>query len=177
MQHVAYVPTCPNTVAKHMQNVAICCVGMLWSFGRGIRVSRSKVMLLPPGWDGSHLCWSITGLTNSTHPSPGDIWLSCPNSLLVTLTDRCEPSQLISRPLCLPLTKAFIERERFFPYVLIFQHLGDFMTPLSSVQMKIKLTNASSRVTTDLHSRGGHKNTLAWIESVCTFKLGVNCLM
>ena len=40
-----------------------------------------------------------------------------------------------------------------------------------------KLTNASSRVTTDLHKGGGYTNTLAWIESVCTFKLSVNCLM
>ena len=36
-----------------------------------------------------------------------------------------------------------------------------------------KLINASSRVTTDLHSGGGYTNTLARIESVCTFKLGV----
>ena len=40
--------------------------------------------------------------------------------------------------------------------------------------MNLKLTNASSRVTTNLHSRGGYTNTLAWIESVCMFKLGVN---
>ena len=40
-----------------------------------------------------------------------------------------------------------------------------------------KLTNASSRVTPDLHSGGGYTNTFAWIESVSTFKLGVNCLM
>ena len=57
------------------------------------------------------------------------------------------------------------------------QRFGDFMTLLSRVQMRIKLTNASSRVKTDLHSGGGYTNTLAWIESVCTFKLGVNCLM
>ena len=42
--------------------------------------------------------------------------------------------------------------------------------------MRIKLTNARLRVTTksDLHSGGGYTNTLAWIESACTFKLGVN---
>ena len=45
------------------------------------------------------------------------------------------------------------------------------MESLSRVQMRIKLTNASSRVTTDLHSGGGYTNTLARIESVCTFKL------
>ena len=50
------------------------------------------------------------------------------------------------------------------------------MTPLSRVQMGIKLTNASSRVITDLHIGGGYTNTLARIESVCTFKLGDNCL-
>ena len=43
--------------------------------------------------------------------------------------------------------------------------------------MRIKLTNARSRVTTDLHSGGGYTNTLVRIESVCTFKLGVNCLV
>ena len=51
------------------------------------------------------------------------------------------------------------------------------MTPLSRVQMRMKLTNTSSRVITDLQSGGGYINTLARIESVCTFKLGVNCLM
>ena len=40
-----------------------------------------------------------------------------------------------------------------------------------------KINDAISRVTTDLHSGGGYTNTLARIESVCTFKLGVNCLM
>ena len=44
---------------------------------------------------------------------------------------------------------------------VISQRFGDFMTPLSRVQMRIKLTNASSRVTTDLHSGGGHTNSLA----------------
>ena len=41
------------------------------------------------------------------------------------------------------------------------------MTPLSRLEMRIKLTNARSRVTTqsDLHSRGGYTNNLAWIES------------
>ena len=39
-----------------------------------------------------------------------------------------------------------------------------------------KINDASSRVTTNLHSGGGYTNTLARIESVCTFKLGVNCL-
>ena len=45
--------------------------------------------------------------------------------------------------------------------------------------MKIKLANARLRVTTpsDLHSGGSYTNTLARIESACTFKLGVNCLM
>ena len=53
------------------------------------------------------------------------------------------------------------------------------MTPLSRLQMRIKLTNARSRVTTqsDLYSGGGYTNTLARIESAYTFKLGVNCLM
>ena len=60
---------------------------------------------------------------------------------------------------------------------IISRRFGDLMTPLSRVQMRIKLANASSRVTTNLHSGGGYTNTLAWIESVCTFKLGVNCLM
>ena len=60
---------------------------------------------------------------------------------------------------------------------IISRRFGDFMTPLSRVQMRIKLTNASLRVTTDLHSGGGYTNTLVRIESVCTFKLGVNCLM
>ena len=62
---------------------------------------------------------------------------------------------------------------------IIFRRFGDFMTPLSTLQMRIKLTNARSRVTTqsDLHSGGGYTNTLARIESACTFKLGVNCLM
>ena len=50
---------------------------------------------------------------------------------------------------------------------IISRGFGDFMTPLSRVQMKIKLTNARSRVTTDLHSGGGYSNTLARIESVC----------
>jgi len=60
---------------------------------------------------------------------------------------------------------------------IISRHFGDLMTPLSRVQMRIKLTNASSRVITNLHSGGGYTNTLARIESICTFKLGVNCLM
>ena len=51
------------------------------------------------------------------------------------------------------------------------------MTPLLRVKMGIKLTNASLRVITDLHSGGGYTNIFARIESVCTFKLGVNCLM
>ena len=49
------------------------------------------------------------------------------------------------------------------------------MESLSRVQMRIKLTNASSRVTTDLHSGGGYTNTLARIESVCMFKLKFDC--
>ena len=43
------------------------------------------------------------------------------------------------------------------------------MTPLLRVEMRIKLTNAS---TTDLHSGGDYTNTVARIESICTFKLG-----
>ena len=56
---------------------------------------------------------------------------------------------------------------------------GDYMMLLSRLQMEIKFTNARSRVTTqsDLHSGGGYTNTLAQIESACTFKLGVNFLM
>ena len=34
---------------------------------------------------------------------------------------------------------------------IISWRFGDFMTPLSRVQMRVKLTNASLRVTTDLH--------------------------
>ena len=62
---------------------------------------------------------------------------------------------------------------------IISRRFGDFMTPLSRLQMRIKLTNARTRVTTqsDLHSGVGYTNTLARIESACTFKLGVNCLM
>ena len=60
---------------------------------------------------------------------------------------------------------------------IISRRFGDLMTPLLRVQMRIKLTNASSRVITNLHRGGGYTNTLARIESVCTFKLGVNCLM
>ena len=62
---------------------------------------------------------------------------------------------------------------------IISRRFRDFMTPLSWLQMRIKLTNARSRVTTqsDLHSGGGTTNTLARIESACTFKLGVNCLV
>ena len=59
---------------------------------------------------------------------------------------------------------------------IISRRFGDFMTPLSRVQMRLKLTNARSRVTTDLHSRGGYTNTLAQVESVCMFKLSVNNL-
>ena len=60
---------------------------------------------------------------------------------------------------------------------IISRRFSNLMTPLSRVQRRIKLTNASSRVITSLHSGGGYKNTLAQIESVCMFKLGVNCLM
>ena len=62
---------------------------------------------------------------------------------------------------------------------IISRRFGDFMKPLSRLQMRIKLANARSRVTTqsDLYSGGGYTNTLARIESACTFKLGVNCLM
>ena len=43
-------PTCRNTVAKRTQhvttnNVAICCVGMLWSFGRSLSFRTSTVIL------------------------------------------------------------------------------------------------------------------------------------
>ena len=60
---------------------------------------------------------------------------------------------------------------------IISRRFGDFMTPFSRLQMKIKLTNARSRVTTqsDLHSGVGYTNTLARIESayvlVC---IGIN---
>ena len=56
------------------------------------------------------------------------------------------------------------------PSDTISRRFSDFMTPLSRLQMKIKLTNAISRVTTqsDLHSGGGYTNTLARIESACT---------
>ena len=60
---------------------------------------------------------------------------------------------------------------------IISRRFGDFMTPFSMLQMKIKLTNARSRVTTqsDLQSGGGYTNTLARIESayvlVC---IGIN---
>ena len=60
---------------------------------------------------------------------------------------------------------------------IISRRFGDFMMPLSRVQMRLKLlTNARSRVTTDLHSGGGYTNTLAQMESVCMFKLSVNNL-
>ena len=53
---------------------------------------------------------------------------------------------------------------------IISRRFGDFMTPLSRLQIEQKLTNARSRVTTqsDLHSGGGYTNTLARIESACT---------
>ena len=35
---------------------------------------------------------------------------------------------------------------------IISRRFGDFMTPLSRLQMRIKLTNARLRVTTDLYS-------------------------
>ena len=56
---------------------------------------------------------------------------------------------------------------------IISRRFGDFMTPLTRLQMRIKLTNARSRVTTqsDLHSGGGYTDTSARIESACTFKL------
>ena len=60
---------------------------------------------------------------------------------------------------------------------IISRRFGDLMTPLSRVQMRINLPNASSRLTTDLHNGGGYTNTLTRIESVCAFKFGVNCLM
>ena len=59
---------------------------------------------------------------------------------------------------------------------IISRRFGDFMTPLSRVQIRLKLTNARSRVTTDLHSGGGYTNTLAQVESICMFKLSVNNL-
>ena len=39
--------------------------------------------------------------------------------------------------------------------------------PLSRLQMRIKLTNAKSGVTTqsDLNSGGGYTNNLAWVDS------------
>ena len=60
---------------------------------------------------------------------------------------------------------------------IISRRFGDFITPFSRVQMRIKLTNASLRVITGLHSGGGYTNTLARIESVSTFKLGVKVPM
>ena len=51
------------------------------------------------------------------------------------------------------------------------------MTTLLRVRIRIKLTHARSRVTTDLHSGGGYRNALAQIESICTFKLDLNCLI
>ena len=36
---------------------------------------------------------------------------------------------------------------------IIPRRFREFMTPLSRVQMRVKLRNASSRVTTDLHRR------------------------
>jgi len=39
------------------------------------------------------------------------------------------------------------------------------------------LTIASSGVVTGLHSGGGCTGALAWMESVCTFRLGVDCFM
>ena len=46
-----YVATCPTTVAKRTQhvapnNVATCCVGMLWSFGQGFNLKNEKLLLL-----------------------------------------------------------------------------------------------------------------------------------
>ena len=38
---------------------------------------------------------------------------------------------------------------------IISRRFGNFMAPLSRVQIRMKLTNASSRVATDLHNRGG----------------------
>ena len=57
---------------------------------------------------------------------------------------------------------------------MIFRRLHD---AIIKGRNETKINDASSRVTTDLHSGGGYTNTLARIESVCTFKLGVNCLM
>ena len=56
----------------------------------------------------------------------------------------------------------------------MFRRLHD---AIIKVQTRVKLTNVRSRVATYLHSRGGYTNTLARIETVYTFKLGVNCLM
>ena len=57
------------------------------------------------------------------------------------------------------------------------RRFGDLMTPLSRVQMKNYLNASSKSYNSNLHSGGGYTNTLARIESVCTFKFGVNCLM
>jgi len=51
------------------------------------------------------------------------------------------------------------------------------MTPLSGLQVRVELINVKSGVAADLHSGVGYKNILAQIESACTFKLRVNCLM
>ena len=47
---------------------------------------------------------------------------------------------------------------------IISQRFGDFMTPLSRLQMRIKLTNARSKVTTqsDLHSGDGYTKLILW---------------
>ena len=37
-------PTCRNTVAKRAQNVAICCVGLMRSFGRGLRFNDLRTV-------------------------------------------------------------------------------------------------------------------------------------
>ena len=37
-------PTCRNTVAKRAQHVAICCVGLMRSFGRGLRFNDLRTV-------------------------------------------------------------------------------------------------------------------------------------
>ena len=50
------------------------------------------------------------------------------------------------------------------------------MTPFSRVKWELTKCEFKS-YNSNLHSGGGYTNTLARIESVCTFKLGVNCLV
>ena len=74
----------------------------------------------------------------------------------------------------LPLEQHFISRNRMFRQVktndIIPWRFGDLMTPLSRVKWKLTKCEFKS-YNSNLHSGGGYTNTLARIESVCTFKL------